>query len=471
MYSLSRNSIRHYLLTVSLVGLLGLPASLLAQSLSDTPWTEYFGASHGPYVGWGHTSRIQNDRTGQIRKTTRLGADIVLGDIYGLGSANQEDAVAQFMDSIEADSGQSFRQKIFNRVLQLDQLQLDIGTTNQVYFWQFGNEITSIQYALNLRSWAEQQVQPTRPADPFIIPLYAEYYLAPAVEAIHEAEVVTGINIPVMLGSIGNANIPNRREFLNELLNYQLVGTYASTLTGLSVADIVDYIDVHYLVDKDFHVQNQQGRNIKHLQGSYELALNEIYDPWVATGILDGIWSTEEVGRKASDGGYGAATAMVLAARYLHWWDKNGLSSDQGRTLLWGTGLGPSNVSANLAMRTLFDFLGETPLVEVPGAVVPPADDWETYLFESVDDADKRVGFVIPSWSDIENGTFTSFEIDAAGWSGRTSAEVIVYGVGASSSSRTTVTRRNNVLTIKVPTPITATAGRPPSIVILLQRN
>ena len=81
MYSLSRNSIRHYLLTVSLVALLGLPASLLAQSLSDTPWTEYFGASHGPYVGWGHTSRIQNDRTGQIRKTTQAGRTILFSEI------------------------------------------------------------------------------------------------------------------------------------------------------------------------------------------------------------------------------------------------------------------------------------------------------------------------------------------------------------------------------------------------------
>jgi len=471
MHLLNRNSIRYYLLTASLAALLGLPASLLAQTLSDTPWTEYFGSSSGPHIGWGRTSRVQNNKTRQVRKILQRGDDIVLGDVLGLGSAENEAAVAQFMNSIEADGGQSFKQQVLDRAMTFNQTQIDVGATDQVLYWQFGNEITSVKYTLNLRSWAGQPVQPAKPSDPFVIPYYAEYYLAPAVQAIREAEIVTGIDNLVLLGSIGNASSPPRREFLNELLNYELVGTYAGEFAGLRVADIIDLIDIHYLIAKDTHVENARGRPIRHLQGSYELALNEIFDPWVDTGIVGGLFSTEEVGRKAATGGYGASKAMVVAARFLHWWGANGLSSDQARSLLFGTNLGPSDISADLAMQTLLSFLGAVPLVEIPDAIVPPANDWEGYLFESVDDNNKRVGFIIPSWSDIENGTFTSFEIDAAGWPGRISAEVIVYGVGASSNSNASVNRQNNVLTITVPTPITAQKGRPPSIVILLQRN
>jgi hypothetical protein len=471
MSLLTKHWFRQYHLTASLVALVFLPTPMLAQSLSDTPWTEYFGSSEGPHAGWGNTTRIGSDQTRGINQALLAGDDIVVTDGYGLGSARKEAGVAQFMDSIEADGGQSFRQIIFDRAVILDQSLFDFGATNQVLLMQFGNEITSIDYALNLRSWAGQPVQPTLAADSFIIPYYAEYYLAPAVQALREAEVVTGTNIPVMLGSIGNANTPNRRKFLYELLNYQLVGTYAGTLTGLRVADIVDHIDIHYMIAKDTHVTNVKGKNIKHLQGSFELALNEIYDPWVATGILDGLWSTEEVGAQSGQSGNGALTAIVVTARYLHWWGENGLSKGQGRSLFWGTNLGPANVSADLAMRTLFGFLGATPLIEIPGAVVPPANDWETYLFEAVDDVNKRVGFVIPSWRDVVSGTFTTFNIDATDWPGEVSAEVFVFGLGASTSTIATVDRQGDVLTITVPTPILAETDSPPAIVIFLQRN
>lgn len=471
MYSQGRNSTRRFLLTSFLVGLVSLPASLMAQTLSDTAWTEYFGSSSGPHVGWGRTSRVQNRKIRQVRKVLQRGDDIVLGDVLGLGSAAREASVAQFMNSIESDGGRSFRRKIYKNAVAFNAAKIDVNATDQLIAWQFGNEITSIKYTLNLRAWAGQEVQPAQAADPFIIPYYAEYYLAPAVQAIWEAEADTRTNIPVLLGSIGNANNPERREFMYELLNYELDGTYANDLAGLRVADIVDFIDIHYFIAKDTHVADANGKVIQHLQGSYELALNEMYDPWVATGILDGIWTTEEIGRKVGSGGFGAAKAMVITARYLHWWGVTGMSSEQARSLLWGTDLGPSDVSADLAMQILFDHLGASPLVEIQGAVVPPADDWETYLFESVDDNDRRAGFVIPSWSDIENGTFSTFEIDATGWSGQVSAEVVVYGVGASSTSSANVTRQNNVLTITLPSPITVQPGRPPSIVVLLQKN
>ena len=256
-----------------------------------------------------------------------------------------------------------------------------------------------------------------------------------------------------------------------ELLNYELAGTYAETLSGLRVADIVDYADIHYTIAKNTHVVDENGKNIKHLKGSYELALNEIYDSWVATGILDGLWSTEEIGRKVANGGYGATKAMVVTSRYLHWWGKNDISAEQGRSLFFGTAIGPSDVSADLAMQTLFGFLGATPLVEIMDAVTPPASDWETYLFESVDDNDKRVAFVVPSWSDIVTNSFTEFKIDAALWPGDVSAEVVVFGLGATTVTTATVDRQNDVLTVTVPAPIAAQTDRPPSIVIYLQRN
>ncbi len=471
MSFLTRRPLRRFFLTSLLVALTILPTVLVAQTLSDTPWTEYFGSSEGPHLNWGYTSRIGSARTLRIKRALRNGDDVLLGDSYGLGSARKEVAVAKFMNSIEADRGQSFRQTIFDRALALHQIQLNLGVTDQKLFLQFGNEITSVKYALNLRSWAKQPVQPTRASDPFIIPYYVEYYLAPGVEAIREAEVATGTFIPVMLGSIGNANAPARRNFLYALLNYEVIGTYASSLAGQRVADIIDFIDIHYTIAKNTHVVDTRGKNIKHLQGSFELALNEIYDPWVATGIVAGLWSSEEVGRKVASGGYGAAKAMVVAARSFHWWGENNVSPTQTQTLLFGTTLGPSSVSADLAMQTLFNFLGATPLIEISAAIVPPANDWETYLFESVNDADKRVGFVIPSWSDTVSNTFTQFQVDATNWPGTVSAEVYVFGLGATSNSIATVDRQNDILTITVPTPIVAQTNRPPSIVILLQRN
>ncbi len=162
---------------------------------------------------------------------------------------------------------------------------------------------------------------------------------------------------------------------------------------------------------------------------------------------------------------------MVVAARYLHWWGKNDVSTEQGRILFFGTNLGPSDASADLAMQTLFGFLGATPLVEITDAVVPPASDWETYLFESVNDNDKRVAFVVPSWSDILTNSFTEFEIDATLWPGSVSAEVVVFGLGATTATTATVDRQGDMLTVTVPAPIEAQTNRPPSIVIFLQRN
>ena len=462
---------RCYLVTSLLVALTILPTALVAQTLGDTPWNEYFGSSTGPHENWGYTRRIASHRTTRIKTALKAGDDIILGDTIGLSTAKKEAKVALFMDSIEADGGTAFREAVFNRAVKLDSVRLKVGTTDQVLYWMFGNEITSLPYVLNLRAWAEEPVQPAKHGDPWIIPYYVEYYLAPAVQAIREAEVATGVDIPVFLGSIGNASNPARRDFLYQVLNYVVAGTYADTLAGQRVADIVDHVGIHYTVAKNAHVKDEKGKYIKHLKGSFELALDEMYDPWVASGILDGLWATEEVGRKVGNKGYGAAKAMVVTSRYLHWWAKKDISPEQGRAVFFGTTIGPADVTANLAMQTLFGFLGATPLVEILDAVAPPADDWETYLFESVDNNNKRVAFIVPSWSDTVPDSFTEFEIDATLWPGSIAAEVVIYGLGATTVTNAIVDRQGDVLTVTVPAPIEAQADKPPSIVITLQRS
>jgi len=460
-----------YLATSFLVLSMAFPALLSAQTLGDTPWTEYFGSSTGPHEGWGRTSRVGSDRTRQIKAALKDGDNIFVGDSIGLSSARKEAEVAIFMDSVEADDGTAFRQKVLNRALKLHQLQLKLGSPMQEIYWQFGNEITSLKYVLNLRAWAKQPVEPARTSDPWIIPYYVEYYLAPAIQSIIQAEVLTGTEIPVLLGSIGNANNPARREFLYELLDYEVVGSYASDLAGLRVAEIVDFIDIHYLIAKSVHLKNEKGKYIKRLKGSYEIALDEIYDPWIAAGPVKGIWTSEEVGRSASDMGHGAAKAMLVTARYLHWWSKHDISSENARALYFGTSLGPVDVSADLAMQTLFSFLGHSPLVEIIDAALPPAGDWETYVFESVDNNNKRVAFILPSWSDIESNSFTEFQIDATLWPGDVTADVIVYGLGATTATSAEVIREGELLTVVLPDAISPDTSKPPSIVVLLERS
>lgn len=471
MSSFFKNSFRNYIVASLFLVLTAFPSMLVAQSLADSSWTEYFGSSLGSHTNWGHTKRIGSKRTSQIKSALKKGDDVIIGDSFGLASARKEEEVALFMDSVEADDGLSFRQKVFNRAVELHEAKLKVGSADQDLIWTFGNEITSLKYVLNLRAWAEEPVEPVKRSDPWIIPYYVEYYLAPAVQAINEAEVATGAEIPVLLGSIGNANNPVRRRFLNELLEYEVVGTYASSLSGLRVADILDNIDIHYLVGKNVHVHNEKGKYIKHLKGSYEIALDEIYDPWVEAGPVNGLWSTEEVGQSSANKGQGAAKAMVVTSRYLHWWGKNDISPERGRVLFFGAKLGPADVSADLAMQTLFSFLGDTPLVEIMEAAQPPADDWETYVFESVVNNDKRVAFVIPSWGDIESNSFTEFQVDATLWPGSVSAEVVVYGVGSTYILSPIVDRVDNLLTVTLPTPIDVVTSNPPSIVIFLERS
>lgn len=471
MAFLNISRLHRYLAASLLIALISLPSMLMAQTLADTPWTEYFGSSTGPHENWGRTSRIGSDRTRQVKSALKRGDDVVIGDSMGLGSARKEAEVAVFMDSVVADGGAAFRQAVFNRAVKLHQVKLELGADAQLLLWQFGNEITSLNYVENLRSWAEQPVESAKTSDPWVIPYYVEYYLAPGVQAIIAAELETGTTIPVMLGSIGNGNNPARRDYLKQLLEYVVVGDYAGELAGMRVADIVNLVDLHYTIAKSVHVKNEKGKYIKHLKGSYKLALEEIYQPWVVDGPLDGLWTTEEAGKSAGLKGHGAAKAMVVTARYMHWWGERDISPEDGTALHFGTAVGPVDVTADLAMQNLFGFLGHTPLVEIKDAALPPAGDWETYVFESVENNDQRVAFIIPSWSDIEPNSFDEFQIDATLWPGDVSADVIVYSLGATRVTSAEVVREGNLLRVMLPSPITPQTAKPPAIVVLLERS
>lgn len=344
-------------------------SALTAQNVTQAPWTAYVGSHYTtePWSGWvrdysrklGSFMLDSGDVVGQIDTDliTQLFTDMSAlpseydGTLLATGLGRDTQKVNLYMARIESDNGATWRELCRRQALELGKLP---DGKNRI-FWQMGNEISSPAYSHLLNLWAGNQVPCNGEGcgyDPFVIPLYAEYYFAPSVQGVNEASMElygSKDSITIILGSLTNAGSNVAFQWLDSLMNYTIVGTYAPDLAGKKVYELIDIISIHYMMG-----------NVS--SDSWRTQIDRYRDAWFGTGKVKGIWSTEEVGINAALNGRGAARGAATTARYLEWAILNKYSPYQCRTNYYAHGTGPAGSTVDDLNQTTLDFLGHVPL-------------------------------------------------------------------------------------------------------------
>jgi hypothetical protein len=379
------------------------------------------------------SARRESELTRRLREVA--GKHVLVMPIGGLAGARDAAQAAEFLNGVEADGGVAWKEDIRRRaeaIRPVIEEALDINL-------QVGNEINSHYWGTSVSAWkGYARSLPNNSHE--IIPVYVEYFLAPAVEALREFDWgsdASAAKVSIVLGSVANAANPRSRDWLGNLLDYRIGGQYASSLAGLRVADVVDFISIHYLVTAS--------------ESGWMRVLDSLQERWVDTGRIRGVWGTEELGRRRGEAGLGAVTAMRVASRYLHWWSLRGLTPDKSRFFLWGSRLGSPETRGDSAMRILHRSIGDSRLVDVsPKLILAPASRIEAYAFETASDSATQIIFMFPKPLDTEV-TVRSLSM-TADWSDLTgTATIHVFSADGHREQTRSVAIRGGVLQVSLP--------------------
>lgn len=396
---------------------------------SPAPWTAYFGTHYDP-ADWSsslrdpggpgrfgywlpsarNNARMTSADSGSLEELRRhIARGEVVLNVGGLGSGRDASLVSGFMDEVRRDGAATWKRELGERVRRVASLP---GASERIY-WQFGNELNGPRFLDNLAQWGGAGRMSSEETLRQFIPLYVEYFLAPGVEAIRSvSQVVHGDpnRIHVMLGSLANARNPRFVRWYEQLLDYTVKGDYAKSLAGKKVHEMVDTLSIHYLVS----APDEGWANI----------MDDLAQKWVGRGAVRRIWSTEELGVKRAQSGYGASTALRVTSRYLDWWIRHGWPAEQGHCFFWGAEMGRAGTRATDSLNALFEFTGQSALSRLPGAEM---GELESYLFSVAGDR-KRVLIAAPRDRLLGGGvTFNWANMPAAGWSGAVRARLLHY--------------------------------------------
>lgn len=292
---------------------------------------------------------------------------------------------AAYMDAFIADGGASWREAVTARVQEVAEVKPAASTL----FWQIGNEVNADSYLTNIRLYFEDDSLET-------IPVYVEYFLAPTMEAFATAEQNVGHTIDAALGSVSNFSANKNLKFLQDLLDYEIVGDYATTLRGKRVHEVIDLITVHY------HMKVGSATNPEAWQDN----LGTIRDTWVKDNIR-GIWTTEEIGSSAASRGDGAGGSVRIFARYFSWIATHALAPEESHFFFYGTSTGPAGSTIDDAMRNIGNLVGNS-AIEYKGKVLLQNNNIEVYQF---DVADKSASLVIANALGNEANTLSALEL------------------------------------------------------------
>ncbi len=281
--------------------------------------------------------------------------DIIM-QIGGMGSAKSSqtegevnEKFADYMDSVIADGGLQWRTYVTERALEVSEAQADGSTI----YWQIGNEINADSYTENVLAYFNNDTQGLSDTE-FTIKVYVEYFLAPTLQAFQAAETLSGNEVLGALGSVASFSSQKAQGFLDEVMNYEIEGTYAPELTGTQVHELLDLLTIHYLA----HASTLDDPE------SWANTLRTVHDKWVKDNIR-GIWTTEEVGIRLASGGAGAGAALLVQSRYWQWISQNHLSTDQTRFFYYGTTAGPQGQRIDDAITNVYSLIGEDSIVHV----------------------------------------------------------------------------------------------------------
>lgn len=442
----------------------------LDDSAFPPPWTHYFG-SQWTGAGWAGLERAwlgyltgmnAVDQPGVINTLTtevqaRLVARDVIVTIEGFGGGGGIGSpMTPFMDLINGGGVATWQDAVKSQVLALAPLD----PTGARIVYQLGNEISKETTSGDLRAWALSRgftiPGVSQDYDPELLPYYVEYYLAPTVEAATQASQ-TGYGNPdtvtLALGSIGNGGTANARTFLDLLLNYTIQGTYAPTLSGKRVNEIIDLVTVHYV-------------------GS-SANLDLIWDKWKNVGSIRGLWTTETVGIRAAEDGRGAGVAINELDNNLGWYYNRGLQPAQARVSYYGwdtSGLAVGT-AADTSMTEFYNFFGAVPLEIFANlaTITGSTADLQTHLYNAVNDANKRVVTVVATTDTPLSSTLASLAIPKAGWTGKATATVHFFSPAGHSVSTPSVVESSSSYTLTLNPAITLT-GNGDGVMITFQR-
>lgn len=374
-------------------------------------WTQYMSTSRNDTPVWAHTlrssfsSRNLDSLVSQGDVIGTIGGPNVFDDSLGSGDA----ALAAYMQRLQQGGLASYQASVY--AAALDAIAFEQATGNTVY-WLLGNEINSRAHS---RSWDPYAVgtQTGKANDQTYIPAFAEYFLAPIIETILRVEADTGTDIHLMMGSIANGSGSSQRAWATTLLNYTFVGTYAPSLAGKRVYELMEHLAFHYSITDD----------------NWQDTLDFYYD-WKGTGAVRSIMDTEEIGNQAMDRGAGPYQALLGFSRLMTWVTAHDLSAEEVRLNYWSEGQG----YADEAMSLLQGYLGETKLTKLTSPTVTATGTTESYAFETADG--KRVVLVFAGMS--SSATLTNVQLTVPGSTVAASGTLHVFTPSTTSAGLTT---------------------------------
>lgn len=312
----------------------------------------------------------------------------------GLASEMFRDYMASVEDADQdgrPDYGTTWRSLVYQRGMDVAS---HVSNDEHIFSWQIGNEISAASYSFNVVRWLVEKGELSREElsdtefdsglgfDQRIIPVYVKYFLAPTVQALMQANKDSGKDIPIVLGSITGYGNLSAQTFLDTLLNFEItessVGEYAKDLWGKKVYEIVDIASVHY------HLATIDANNPFTWRDRLEAFKIKCLD----TNILDGIWSTEELGIKAAESGRGAQLTLRVASRLLSWVDENELNAKQAKVFFYGDNNGPDGTTGVDGLTLLWDFIQGESLQLVERQALEN-NKLEKYSFQSTE-SDKK---------------------------------------------------------------------------------
>lgn len=432
------------------------------------PWTAYMGsqAYGASWSGWqrawlsGVTGlSLVNDPTLVDALSADLASRLLTHDvmipIYGFdGGGATGESLLSLMDLIHDGGVVAWKQAVKDEIAAA----AASDPTGLRVSYQLGNEISRKTLDEHLRSWTASRgiTLPgvAKDYDPEFISYYVEYYVAPSVEAALEASLDLYGNsetVLIALGSIGNGGSSDARAWLDLILDYTVQGTYAPTLAGKKVSELIDIITVHYV-----------GPNAN---------LASIWDKWAGVGRLAALWSTEEIGG-VSKIGLGAGKAVSVTGNYLSWFYQRSMTPAQGRVSYYAWEVGGSVVgtAADESMTTFLTFLGSTPLeVFTDGVTAEGAASGTTYYrFHSLDDESRRVVSIVPSPTSTFSVQYIT--VSKEGWAGTIEATAHRFSASGHSTYTGTVTDTGTEFRISLPSPATLSGGGDALMVTLLKK-
>lgn len=390
---------------------------------SDLPWPAYFSTSSNEPPAWARTVR---------RTHAEHAPEMYLkhGDVINTFGPTDR---GRFVAELRRDQGAAWKEQVKSWARGVVAAERRTGHT---FYWQLGNEISSPRHVAGWRAMVEgSEAEPTaidraasrtrrtREAgsqkepgksgrggapseavrnDPWLVPVYANLFLAPTIEALQEVRRETGAPVPVVLGSIGNGANAENRAWYAQLLRQEYDGRFAPSLRGRRVMDTVDFLAFHYMIE---------GAN-------WRESLEE-FRRWIGQGSIRGLLDTEEVGFQSTAAGTSGAVALRAFARYMHWWGQYGYTPAQVRVNFWnwdgskggGPGGRPAAGEATLPRRSmgvLHEFLGDRPVRALAAPRAEPGTA-ETYAYEAAG-VRRRALFVLGPRGTMRGGAFAEEE-------------------------------------------------------------